>query len=209
MKYAWIKTQRRDYPLSALCSALTVSIGGYRSWKRGGKPDRTRLSDAQLVALMQAIHAELKGAYGSPRMILELRSRGFPAGKERVERLMRENGIRARHKRRYKATTDSRHALPIAPNVLERNFTPTAPNQVWSADMTYVWTDAGWLYLAIVRFPRKSRIFEHYIEARALGSRPSFEVDVGSGSQIVSLGAIPPALNSERPCVPTRRSSGP
>lgn len=150
MKYAWIKTQRRDYPLSALCSALTVSIGGYRSWKRGGKPDRTRLSDAQLVALMQAIHAELKGAYGSPRMILELRSRGFPAGKERVERLMRENGIRARHKRRYKATTDSRHALPIAPNVLERNFTPTAPNQVWSADMTYVWTDAGWLYLAIV-----------------------------------------------------------
>jgi putative transposase len=83
-------------------------------------------------------------------MVRELRGRGFPASKERVERLMRENGIRARHKRRYKATTDSKHALPIAPNLLDRNFTPTAPNQVWTADLTYIWTDEGWLYLAIV-----------------------------------------------------------
>ena len=109
-----------------------------------------RLTDAQLLALIRAIHAELKGAYGSPRMVGELRGRGFPAGKERVERLMRENDIRARHKRRYKATTDSKHALPVAPNVLERNFTPSAPNQVWTADLTYIWTDEGWLYLAVV-----------------------------------------------------------
>ncbi|MBM4181388.1 MAG: IS3 family transposase, partial [Betaproteobacteria bacterium] len=91
-----------------------------------------------------------KGAYGSPRMVLELRARGFSAGKERVERLMRENGIHARHKRRYKVTTDSRHGLPVAENRLERNFTPTAPNQVWTSDITYLWTDEGWLYLAIV-----------------------------------------------------------
>ena len=103
-----------------------------------------------MLALIRAIHAELKGAYGSPRMVRELRGRGFPASKERVERLMRENGIRARHKRRYKATTDSKHALPVAPNLLDRNFTPAAPNQVWTADMTYLWTDEGWLYLAIV-----------------------------------------------------------
>jgi putative transposase len=83
-------------------------------------------------------------------MVRELRSRGFPAGKERVERLMRENGIRGRHKRRYKATTDSKHALPVAENLLDRNFTPRAPNQAWSADLTYVWTDEGWLYLAVV-----------------------------------------------------------
>ena len=63
---------------------------------------------------------------------------------------MRENGIRARHKRRFKATTDSKHALPVAPNLLDRNFTPAAPNQVWTADITYLWTDEGWLYLAIV-----------------------------------------------------------
>lgn len=113
MKYAWIDTQRKAYPLPVMCETLTVSISGYRAWKRGGSPHRKRLTDAQLLALIQAIHQELKGAYGSPRMVRELRARGFPAGKQRVERLMRENGIRARHKRRYKATTDSKHALPV------------------------------------------------------------------------------------------------
>jgi len=150
MKYAWIDTQRKAYPLPVMCETLTVSISGYRAWKRGGSPNRKRLTDAQLLAVIQAIHKQLKGAYGSPRMVRELRSRGFPASKPRVERLMRENGIRARHKRRYKATTDSKHSLPVAPNLLDRNFTPAAPNQAWSADLTYIWTDEGWLYLAVV-----------------------------------------------------------
>lgn len=150
MKYAWIEAQRRAYPLPAMCEALAVSASGYRAWKRGGSPGRKRLTDAQLLALIKAIHKELKGAYGSPRMVQELRARGFPAAKPRVERLMRENGIRARHKRRYKATTDSKHRLPVAANLLERNFSPTMPNQAWSADLTYIWTDEGWLYLAVV-----------------------------------------------------------
>lgn len=150
MKYAWIDAQRKAYPLPAMCETLTVSISGYRAWKRGGSPKRKRLTAAQLLALIQAIHQELKGVYGSPRMVRELRARGFPAAKPRVERLMRENGIRARHKRRYKATTDSKHTLPVAANLLDRNFAPAAPNQAWSADLTYVWTDEGWLYLAVV-----------------------------------------------------------
>jgi putative transposase len=150
VKYAWLDGHRKAYPLPALCTTLGVSISGYRAWKSGGQPRRKRLTDAQLLALIRAIHAELKGAYGSPRMVRELRGRGFPASKERVERLMRENGIRARHKRRYKATTDSKHSLPIAPNVLDREFAPAAPNQVWAADLTYIWTEQGWLYLAVV-----------------------------------------------------------
>ena len=150
MKYAWIDGQRKAYPLPAMCETLAVSVSGYRAWKRGGSLQRKRLSNAQLLCLIQAIHRELKGAYGSPRMVRELRARGFPASKLRVERLMRENGIRARHKRRYKATTDSRHALPVAPNLLARNFTPPAPNRAWTADLTYIWTDEGWLYLAVV-----------------------------------------------------------
>lgn len=150
MKYAWIDTQRACYALSEMCPVLEVSISGYRAWKRGGKADRCRLTDAQMLALIRAIHEELKGAYGSPRMVLELRARGFSASKARVERLMRENGIRARHKRRFKATTDSKHNLPVAPNLLDRHFTPAAPNQVWTSDITYLWTDEGWLYLAIV-----------------------------------------------------------
>jgi putative transposase len=150
VKYAWIDTQRRAYPLSALCKTLTVSLSGYRAWQRGGHPNRTRLTDLQLLTLIRAIHTALKGAYGSPRMVAELRGRGCPASKARVERLMRKHGIRARHKRRYKATTDSTHALPVAPNRLDRHFTPTAPNQVWTADLTYIGTEEGWLYLAVV-----------------------------------------------------------
>ena len=150
MKYAWIDTQRAHYALSEMCPVLAVSISGYRAWKRGGKADRCRLADVQMLALIRAIHDEFKGAYGSPRMVLELRARGFSASKARVERLMREHGIRARHKRKFKVTTDSRHGLPIAPNLLARHFTPAAPNQVWASDITYLWTDEGWLYLAIV-----------------------------------------------------------
>ena len=142
--------QRKVFPLPAMCDALTVSVSGYRAWKRGGSPTRKRLTDAQLLAFIQAIHKEWKGAYGSPRMMRELRGRGIPASKPRDERLMREHGIRARHKRRYKATTDSKHTLPIAENLLDRNFAPAAPNQAWSSDITYVWTDEGWLYLAVV-----------------------------------------------------------
>jgi len=99
---------------------------------------------------MRAIHVEVKAAYGSPRMLRELRDRGFAVGKTRVERLMREHGIRARHKRRYKATTDSRHGLAVAENLVRRQFVPEAPNRLWSADLTYIRTDEGWLYLAVV-----------------------------------------------------------
>jgi transposase InsO family protein len=150
VKYAWIDRAGQGVALTAMCAILDVSISGYRAWKRGGTPDRQRLTDDQALAVIRAIHAELQGAYGSPRMMRELRLRGFTAGKERVERLMRENDIRARHKRRYKVTTHSKHGLPVAENLLARNFTPAAPNQVWTSDITYLWTDEGWLYLAIV-----------------------------------------------------------
>jgi transposase InsO family protein len=159
VKYAWIAEQGKSFPLTEMCDVLKVSVSGYQAWKRGGRPDRKRLTDLQMLALIRAIHAKIRGAYGSPRMVRELRTRGFPASKGRVERLMRENGIHARHKRRYKVTTDSTHGLPVADNLLDRNFTPTAPNQVWTSDITYLWTDEGWLspkgtsfgaYLAIV-----------------------------------------------------------
>jgi putative transposase len=150
VKYAWIDTQGKAFALNEMCTVLDVSISGYRAWKRGGSPGPKRLTDDQMLAVIGAIYAELKGAYGSPRMIRELRLRGFTAGKERVERLMRENGIRARHKRRHKVTTDSRHGLPVAANLLDRNFMSPAPDKVWASDITYLWTDEGWLYLAVV-----------------------------------------------------------
>lgn len=153
MRYAFIERQSGSYPTQWLCQAMGVSPSGYASWKAGGRCDRAsgkRLGDAQLLTLIRAIHARTKGAYGSPRIFDELKAQGHPVSKTRVERLMREHGIRARHKRRFRATTDSSHTLPVAPNVLQRQFTAQAPNTRWVADITYVATDEGWLYLAVV-----------------------------------------------------------
>jgi len=145
-----MEVQRTDYTVDEMGKVLAVSESGDRAWRQGGTPNRTRLTDAQMLTWIRAIDEELKGAYGSPRMVRELRGRGIPASKERVERLMRQHGIRARHKRRYTVTTDSTHHLPVAANRLNRDFTPSAPNQTWTSDMTYLWTDEGWLSLAIV-----------------------------------------------------------
>lgn len=152
MKYAWIDGARKQYPLPVMCQVLSVSASGYRAWKarQVSRAERRHLTDMQLVSVIRSIHAASKRAYGSPRILDELREKKVPAGKARVERLMAAHGIRARHKRRYKATTDSKHNLPVADNVLDRRFNPVAPNRVWGADITYIPTAEGWLYLAVV-----------------------------------------------------------
>jgi transposase InsO family protein len=99
---------------------------------------------------MEVIHAEVRGRYGSPRMTAELNARGHDCSENTVARLMREHGIRAKAPRRVARTTDSRHGLPVAENVLDRDFDPAAPNVSWAADMTYIPTADGWLYLAVV-----------------------------------------------------------
>ena len=149
MKYAWIRTHERVYPRSAMCRLLAVSESGYAGWRDGSRATK-RLTTPQLLALIGAIHAEFQGAYGAPRMTEEIKARGLPVSKERVRKLMQAHGIRARHKRRYKATTDSKHALPVAENILNRQFQTTAPDQAWVADITYIPTQEGWLYLAVV-----------------------------------------------------------
>jgi len=150
VKYAWIEKHVARWPVGVMCEVLEVSLSGLRAWRGGGRRRPERLTDAELLKLIRAIHAQFEAAYGSPRMHEELRDRGHRVGKARVERLMRESGIRGRHKRRWKATTDSKHDLPVAPNVVARDFSPREPNRVWGADITYIGTDEGWLYLAIV-----------------------------------------------------------
>ena len=149
MRYAFIATEEAHYPREILCHVMAVSPSGLASWKRGGGC-RKRLTDMQLLTLIRAIHQRVKGAYGSPRMVEEIKDAGHPVSRARVERVMRENGIRARHKRRYKATTDSKHTFPIAQNLLDRQFNPSTPGTVYSADITFIATDEGWLYLAVV-----------------------------------------------------------
>jgi len=124
------------------------------------------VNDMALLAHIRAIHAESKGAYGWPRMWRELRRRNIKVGKERVRKMMQDNDIRARGKKKYKATTDSNHGLPVSENLLNRNFTPEQPNQIWTGDITYIYTSAGWLYLAVV-----IDLFSRQVVGWSLGER--------------------------------------
>ena len=143
-----------EYPVGRMCQVLEVTTSGYYAWRRrqSGTAGRRQAENEQLVAEMQRIAVEVKGRYGSPRMHAALVSRGFYCNRKRVERLMRQAGIRATHSKRRRpvVTTQSNHNLPVAANVLNREFTATMPNQKWVTDITYIPTDEGWLYLAVV-----------------------------------------------------------
>jgi putative transposase len=132
-----------------MCELLEVSRSGYHAWRGRGPSPRER-ENARLVGEIRAIHSASDGNYGSPRVHEELREQGNVVSLNRVRRLMKKHGIAARHKRKFRATTDSRHKLPVAPNRLEQNFVAERPDQVWLTDVTYLWTDEGWLYLACV-----------------------------------------------------------
>ena len=153
MKYAHIYRNRCLWPVRLQCEVLGVSFTGYHQHhlRRHRIIHRRHLSDAALLVHIRAIHAELRGAYGWPRMWRELRRRGLRVGKERVRLLMRRHAIQARGKRKFRVTTtDSNHSMPIAPNLLKRNFTVAKPNTAWTGDITYIATEEGWLYLAVV-----------------------------------------------------------
>jgi putative transposase len=132
-----------------MCDALEVSVSGYYAWA-GRAASPAEESRQKLVAAIEEVHAEVKARYGSPRMTPELQARGHDCSENAVARLMRVHGIKAKTRRRFVRTTDSKHALAVAPNRLARAFDPTGPNRAWSADLTYIPTREGWLYLAVV-----------------------------------------------------------
>lgn len=132
-----------------MCRVMNVSASGYYAWRSRPESQRSR-ENRRLTTLVRAIHAESRQTYGSPRVHAELRARGEHCSQGRIERLMRQSSIQAKQTKRFKATTDSRHNLPVAENVLDRDFKAADANQKWAADITYVWTREGWLYLAVV-----------------------------------------------------------
>ncbi len=132
-----------------MCRLLQVKVSGFYAWCRRG-PSRRSQEDERLKRRISAVHAESDGVYGSPKVRDELLEHGESVGKHRVARLMRELGLKGCPKRRYQVTTDSGHGFKVAPNHLERDFTAAAPNQRWVADITYIRTGEGWLYLAVV-----------------------------------------------------------
>jgi len=135
-----------------MCRVLDVSVSGFYAWLKRGPSERSR-QDSVLLVEIEKSHKASQRNYGSPRILRDLRDLGYRVGEKRVARLMRETGIRAKTCRRFKVTTNSQHAHPLAPNLLARRFSPSfaeAPNKVWASDITYIPTREGWLYLSAV-----------------------------------------------------------
>lgn len=149
MKYAWIDTYRDQYTVSHLCRVLSVSRTGYCQW-RIRRPSLRALANADLDGQVQAIHRASRASYGRPRIVQHLRQQGQRVGSERIRRSLGRQGLRPVYRRAYTVTTDSAHRLAVAPNVLARRIDGWQPNQAWVADITYIATAQGWLYLAAV-----------------------------------------------------------
>ena len=156
MIFAWIEERRDEWPITVLCRVLGVSRSGFYAW-RSRDASAAQERREELTEEVKEIHAQVKARYGSPRMHAELVARGHGCCVNTVAQVMREAGIAAKTKRKFRQTTDSNHPYPVAENVLDRDFDPDQPNTSWVADVTYIPTREGWLYLAVVEdlFSRK------------------------------------------------------
>lgn len=148
-KYAFVASLTSEYPVTVLCRVLGLARSGYYAW-RTRRPSAHAQQDAELTAQIRTLFAASRQTYGSPRVHAELRDEGIRCGRKRVARLMRGAELVARTRRRCIRTTDSCHCEPVAHNRLSRVFTTASPNRVWVADITYLPTREGWLYLAVV-----------------------------------------------------------
>ena len=149
MTFAFIAVEKARFPIRVLCRALGVSPSGYYAAQQR-PPSRRAQRDTTVLRRLHVLHAESRRTYGRPRLLRALRAEGIRVGDRRVRRLMRVGALVARGRRRYRVTTDSRHAGPFARNQLARAFAVARPNRVWAGDITAVWTAEGWLYLAVL-----------------------------------------------------------
>ena len=152
MRFAFIQAHARIFHITTMCRVLEVSKAGYYTWRARPLCERVK-ADRVLSERIRQIQQQVKQRYGSPRVRMELRALGFSCGKKRVARLMKTAGLQAKSARRFRTTTQSDHREPVAPNVLDRQFaveTIAQPNRVWAADITYLPTREGWLYLAVI-----------------------------------------------------------
>ncbi len=149
MRYICIDRRRNQYPVTMMCRVLKVSRSGYYAWRVRPESERSK-TDRQLTQVVRRLHTESKGVYGSPKITADLRDEGYRHGRHKVARLMRQAGLRGCPKRRFRVTTQRDPSHPVAENLLHQDFTAEAPNQRWAADITYISTNQGWLYLAVV-----------------------------------------------------------
>lgn len=179
---------RLIYPLPLLCRVLAVSRSGYYTWCIRQPSQRAR-DDTRLEAEIKAAHTRTRGTFGPERLQRDLASHGITTGICRIRRLRTKLGIRCKQVRKFKATTNSKHTLPIVGNLLGQEFTVTVPNQVWVSDITYIGTDKGWLYCAAHR-----DLFNGEIVGYALGSRMTQDLVIQSLSMAVAQKKPRPGL---------------
>lgn len=179
-----------------MCRVLEVSAAGYYRW-RARKPSQRAAENERLVEQIKAAHAASRGIYGSPKIHRKLRREGYQVNHKRVARLMKEHSIKAKRVKKSRRTTDSRHSLPVAENVLARDFTAARPDAVWTSDITYVWTAEGWLYL-VVFLDLYSRLVVGWAVSKSLDAgfveRPFLQGQARRGN------AVSPLIHSDRGC---------
>jgi putative transposase len=185
VRFAFVQAEKAAFPIRTLCRVLDVSPSGYYAWCQRS-PSARATATRRLRHLVRVVYAEHKGRYGSPRIHRELRARGHRVGRTRVIALMRAERLRARVPRRFRTTTDSTHQWPRPIDRVQRQFRPAAPNQVWAADVTYLDTAQGWLYLAIVL-----DLFSRRVVGWAL--RTTLETELVSAALHMALGRRRPA----------------
>lgn len=179
-----IQQGEATHAVRTMCRALAVSTSGYYAWR--SRPESARVvEDRRLTVEIRAIHRESRGTYGAPRVHAELRERGVGCSKKRVARLMREGGVSGKAPKRRKYGEPAGPLAPVAENVLDRAFQPTAPDRAWTADITQIWTGEGWLYLAVVLDLYSRRVV-------GWATRPSL-------ARVLAVEALQNALRTRRP----------
>jgi putative transposase len=200
VKYGFVEEHRHEFSVRAMCRVLEVSPSRYYRWRRQPQSAREKENE-RLLGKIRAIHEESRRNYGSPKVYQKLRQQGEQVNHKRVEQLMKEHQIRAKRARKFKATTNSKHAHPVAENLLNREFQQAAPDRAWAGDITYVWTAEGWLYLAVfidlysrivVGWSMSSRMTSELVEAALSmgvarrGGKAPLLVHTDRGSQYAS-----------------------
>jgi len=154
MRYVFMEKHRGEYRLEKMCKVLRVSRSGYYAW-RDREPSKRHKANSRLLEQIREVHKESRSTYGSPRVARRLREQGYGCGKNRVARIMKDHGIRAKIRKKYKKTTDSWHGYPVSPNLL---LGAKRTDRLWASDITFIPTREGWLYVAVVMDVRTRKI---------------------------------------------------
>lgn len=194
MRYRFIEEQKATHAVGRLCRVLEVSRSGYYDWQ-GRLPSQRSQTNAKLLSRIRESHHRSRATYGVRRIHAELHAEGLKSGKKRIARLMRAEGLKAKRPKRFKATTDSRHALPVAANHLGRQFQVHQPNTHWASDITYIPTQEGWLYVAIILDLYSRRVVGWAMQSRMTVELVQNALEMALSQRCVETGLL---LHSDR-----------